>query len=162
MLLARLRRLVVRRTDTERSLDELFQSGPVRLVAAESVTRTLAGMEPVAADGERERVYREYLRTCLVDHRLSDEELLDLAHLRSVLELDDRVITRVNRQVAREVYSRSVEDVIADGRIDEHERHFLLELRARLEIPEPIADNILEVKKRQRLARTEPRLPRRD
>ena len=156
-LLTRLRGLVMRRSTAEHHLEDLFGTHVrVRMVEAAAVARALEGQPAAAAARAGERVYREFLRTCLVDHRLSAEELSDLEHLRSILQLDEARVSLIHRGVAREVYSRSVEEVVADGRVDEEERHFLTELRDRLEIPHPIAENILDVKARQQRARSEP------
>ena len=154
-MLARLRGLVMRRSTAEQHLEDLFGTQVrVRMVDADAVARALDGHAEAAATAAAERVYREFLRTCLVDHRLSDEELSDLEHLRGILGLEESRVALIHRRVAREVYSRSADEVVADGRVDEEERRFLTELRDRLEIPHPIAENILEVKARQQRART--------
>lgn len=104
-----------------------------------------------------EGLYREYLLYCLTDRRLSVEELADLEHLRSLFGLDAATVETVQRNVARQLYLRSVDEVLADGTIDPQEREFLLRLRMDLSIPEFIAENILEVKRRQREAREKKR-----
>jgi hypothetical protein len=102
---------------------------------------------------ELERLYREYLVYCLTDRRLSAEELADLEHLRSLFGLDAETVETVQRNVARQLYLKSVDEVLADGTIDPEEREFLLRQRTNLSIPEAIAENILDVKRRQREAR---------
>jgi len=99
--------------------------------------------------GELERSYREYMLFCLTDRRLSEEEVADLDHLRMLFRLDARTCEAIQRNVARQVYLRSVTDVLADGTIDAAEREFLHRLQEHLAIPESIADNILEVKEQQ-------------
>jgi hypothetical protein len=98
-------------------------------------------------------LYRDYLRFCLRDRRLTDEEVADLAHLQDILGLGDDTVRRVHRQVAREVYSRTVEEILADAEVDSEERAFLTQVRENLRLPAGEADNILEVKSRQRSAR---------
>jgi hypothetical protein len=131
----------------------------VRNVSSEDVDRILSRYG-IARGGEMpgqpDRLYRDYLLHCLADRQLTDEELADLEHLRSVLRLDAGTIALVHRRVAREVYSRTVDDVLADAAIDEAEREFLRRLRDHLEIPPGIADNILDMKQRQREARGRP------
>jgi hypothetical protein len=102
---------------------------------------------------ELEGLYREYLLHCLTDRRLSTEELADLEHLRSLFGLDAETVETVQRNVARQLYLKSVDEVLADGTIDPEEREFLLRQRTDLSIPEAIAENILDVKRRQRAAR---------
>jgi hypothetical protein len=113
----------------------------------------------VVAHGQRERLYRDYLYHCLADRQLSDEELWDLRHLERVLHLDTATVELMHRRVAREVYSRSVDEVLADEQVDESERRFLAQLREHLEVPSGIADNILEMKQRQRAAKSPPSRP---
>lgn len=97
--------------------------------------------------------YRDFLRHCLDDHRLTDGEAADLEHMRCVLRLTRADADLANRQVAREAYSRSVDEVLADATIDPQEREFLAGLRDALGLPDPIADNIEAVKRMQRGAR---------
>lgn len=99
--------------------------------------------------GDLERSYREYLLFCLTDRRLSEEEVADLDHLRMLFRLDARTCEAIQRNVARQVYLRSVGDVLADGTIDPAEREFLRTLQEHLAIPQSIADNILEVSEQQ-------------
>lgn len=129
----------------------------VRNVSADEIEQILArhGIAPASAPlpGAPERLYRDYLLHCLSDRMLSEEEVRDLEHLRTVLRLDPAVIDVVHRRVAREVYSRTVDEVLVDATIDESERHFLAQLREHLEIPTVVAQNILEIKRKQREAR---------
>lgn len=100
-----------------------------------------------------EGLYRAYLLYCLTDRRLSSEELADLDHLRRLFGLDPAAVETIQRNVSRQLYLRSVDEVLADGTVDPDEREFLRRLRDDLEIPESIAENILEVKRRQMQAR---------
>lgn len=101
----------------------------------------------------RHTLYREYLRYCLADRHLSEEEMNELAHLRALLRIDAADADLTYRRLAREIYSRTVEEVLADARIDEDERAFLENLRAELSLPDAIAENIEEMKVSQRMAR---------
>lgn len=94
-------------------------------------------------------LYREYLHWCLTDHRLSDDELACLVHLATILRLDSTTTAAIHRTVSRAVYLRSVEDVLEDGKVDEEERRFLARLSEHLEIPTGMAENILEMRRRQ-------------
>jgi hypothetical protein len=105
---------------------------------------------PAAA---RNRIYRDYLYYCLADRHLTADELADLDHIRTLLRLESDAVDLVHRRVTREVYSRTVDVVLADATVDEEERRFLAQLRDNLRIPDHVADNILEVKQRQRSRR---------
>lgn len=137
----------------------LAASADVRSVTAGAVTRACA-RAGVTLDEVRPRcahLYRDYLRYCLVDHHLSEEELTDLAYLAGVLGLDADVTSLVQRRLTRELYSASVDDVLADARIDADERRFLERMRDQLGIPRSIAENIESMKARQREAWSEDR-----
>lgn len=103
--------------------------------------------------GRTIRFYRDFLRHCLEDHLLSKDELEDLSHLRRVLRLDPADVDLAHRRVAREIYSRSVDEVLEDATMDPDEREFLSQLRVTLGISRSIADNIEAVRKLQRNAR---------
>jgi len=136
--------------------EALARAGRIRDVSEQTIKDACArhGVSDIVALGERRAdLYRAYLRYCFADHLLSEDELTDLVHLRRVLRMPDSAIEMIHRRVARDVYARSVDDVLADDRIDADERAFLLSLRERLAIPEAVADNIIEVKQRQRQAR---------
>jgi hypothetical protein len=137
-------------------LSRLARCTGVRAVPASEI-EAIAQRYAVPLDGElRMRtitLYRDFLHHCLADRRLSNEELADLEHLRCALRLDDSQIALTHRRVARVIYSRSVNEVLADATIDSEERAFLLSLRAVLGVPETVAENIEHVKVRQRGAR---------
>jgi hypothetical protein len=101
------------------------------------------------ADG-LEKLYRDYLVFCLSDRRLTDEEVADLAHLQEILGLTSECVDTIHRRVARDVYFRTIDEVVADGAVDERERLFLVQLRAHLSIPDEMAENMLEMKLRRR------------
>lgn len=138
------------------------------LLAAASNIRAISAAD-IAAICDRYRVtlgesfasqtaalYRDYLFYCLADHHLTAEELGELRHLQRILALDGATVQRIHRQVTRQVYARSVDEVLADGTVDADERLFLQHLQEHLDIPEDLAESILEIKKRQRRAREAP------
>lgn len=100
--------------------------------------------------GGFEKLYRDYLVFCLSDRRLTEEEVADLAHLQRILGLTTECVDTIHRRVAREVYFRTIDEVLEDGTVDERERTFLRQLRTRLAIPDEMAENMLEMKLRRR------------
>jgi hypothetical protein len=107
---------------------------------------------------ELENLYRDYLVFCLKDRHLSDQEIADLAWLASLFRLENGTRDAIQRTVARQLYFKSVSEVLADGTIDDQEREFLRKLQEQLAIPEGDAQNILAVRERQMQSRV-PRKP---
>jgi hypothetical protein len=96
-----------------------------------------------------QKLYRDYLSWCLTDRRLTDDELANLAHLATLLRLDATTAAAIQHAVTRNVYLRSVEEVLADGETSDEERAFLQRLSEQLRIPAGTAANIYDVRRRQ-------------
>ncbi|MCB9436302.1 MAG: hypothetical protein H6673_04820 [Anaerolineales bacterium] len=86
--------------------------------------------------------YRDYLRQCLQDRVISEAEAEDLAHLKLVLGLNDQTVDAIHHEVIHAVYEASVEDVLADGRLDADEQRFLERLQYDLKLSDDIAHAI--------------------
>ena len=91
---------------------------------------------------DRKILYRRYLDHCFEDKVLSPEESADLAHLRSILHLPDEDVADIHDSVAREVYGKAIEEVLADMQLDEQEETFLRKLRIELRLPEREAERL--------------------
>jgi Chloroplast envelope transporter len=142
--------------DVLRSFEQADSPRDVRPVHLERIAAEY-GVDPrTAFRADLERMYREYLVHCLVDRRLSEDEISSLDHLRSLFGLDATTCEAIHRNVARQIYLKSVAEVLADGAIDEDEREFLARVRDQLAIPEAVAENIVEMKRRQYESRNRP------
>jgi flavin-binding protein dodecin len=91
---------------------------------------------------DRKLLYRRYLCHCFEDKVLSPEESADLAHLRSILHLPNEDVAEIHEAVAREVYGKAIEGVVADMQLDEQEESFLRKLRTELRLPEQEAERL--------------------
>ncbi len=91
----------------------------------------------------RRSLYRRFLKHCLTDNALSEQENADLAHLRSILKLQNEDAVQVHDAVARFVYGKAIEQVLEDQRLDRKEEAFLKRLRDDLQIDEPLAQEML-------------------
>ena len=89
-----------------------------------------------------ELFYRIYLKHCLSDKKLSDDERDDLLHIKNIFNLNDKSIESIHNDIAGLIYKTSVEKVISDGRVDLDEKEFLIKLKNDLALPTNIADNI--------------------
>ncbi|PJF43515.1 MAG: hypothetical protein CUN55_08705 [Phototrophicales bacterium] len=88
--------------------------------------------------------YSDYLKQCLNDKVISEAEAEDLAHLKIVLGLNDRIVEQIHEQVVQSIYNESVAEAIADGRLDAEEREFLEKLQRDLRLSNEIAQRIYE------------------
>lgn len=89
-----------------------------------------------------EEFYAVYLNHCLVDKILSNQELNELSHLKHILRLDDKTISKLHIKVGALHYKKSFEEAIADGRLTGNEENFLNQLAHTLKLPQELADKI--------------------
>ena len=88
-------------------------------------------------------MYRQYLEHCFVDRKLSDDEVEDLAHLRTILCLDDSACVPLHDEVAVALYGAAVDEALEDHRLEPDEEEFLSQLRANLRLEEDAAGQAL-------------------
>jgi flavin-binding protein dodecin len=93
---------------------------------------------------QKRNFYRRLLEYCLADHALSDEESVDLAHLREILVLPDDEVAAIHDDVARVFYGQAMDQVLDDYLLDPEEERFLERLRADLGIGEDVAHRLEE------------------
>jgi flavin-binding protein dodecin len=136
------------RAETVRALESL-------LAEAERVADVTS--EHVAAVGERHGIdldaqlrtarrnlYRRFMEHCLDDFELSELELEDLRHLKTVLHLSDADVDHIQNRVTREVYGCAVETVLEDSQVDDEEKSFLKRLRDDLNVSDFHASQMFE------------------
>jgi flavin-binding protein dodecin len=88
-------------------------------------------------------MYRRYLEHCFVDRKLTDDEVEDLAHLRTILCLEDSACVPLHDEVAMALYGAAVDEALEDHRLEPQEEEFLSHLRANLRLQEDTADQAL-------------------
>ena len=93
---------------------------------------------------DRKHLYRRYLAYCLEDKELSEEENADLEYLCILLHLEEKDIAGVHDEVAREVYGKAIQEVLADLEINGQEEAFLRRLRGELHLSDKVAADLLE------------------
>lgn len=86
--------------------------------------------------------YKTYLKHCLIDKKLSKNELAELKHLKLILNLNDIDTQKVFDEVIQEIYKTEVEKVIEDGKIDKKEEEFLTNLENDLQLKKETAFKI--------------------
>jgi len=98
---------------------------------------------------ELEEIYRDYLLHCLRDRQLSALEIEAARRLADALDLARERRKVIQSQVARRIYLEMVEQVLEDGIVDSQEQEFLDELQEHLELPDDLAENMLELRRKQ-------------
>ena len=88
--------------------------------------------------------YKEYLEICLEDKFISEEELAELKHLKYILNINDKEVEEIHKELAGKIYKNEVEKVIQDGELDEEERLFIEKLQNDLKLPKEVADKIYQ------------------
>jgi hypothetical protein len=135
-----------------RKLEALLAGSPqLSAVTADHVAEAVAGhgVELSRLRSQCRDLYRRYLEYCLVDHALSETEVSDLGHLRSILAIPEPIASEVHEEVSCAVYGAVIEDVLSDHRLDAEEEAFLERLRENLELDAATADRALEEGRRQ-------------
>ncbi len=91
-----------------------------------------------------EEFYAVYLNSCLLDNVLSDNEVDDLRHLKSLLGLNDVVINKLHDKIGGAIYEANFKEVIKDGRLGKKEKSFIEKLQNDLRLDESLANKISE------------------
>lgn len=89
-----------------------------------------------------EEFYAVYLNYCLKDKNLSDDELKELKHLKTILNLNDKSIDKLHSMVGEIVYKQSFQEAVSDGRLTKDEEAFLNKLENELRLPKELANKI--------------------
>ena len=100
-----------------------------------------------------EEFYAVQLNYALNDRRLSEDELDDLSHLRTLFQLPSPSVEMIHARIGEVVYRRSFEEAVQDGQLSADERVFLTELQQTISLPRELADKISEEVRGDYLAR---------
>lgn len=95
---------------------------------------------------ELNAIYTHFLKKCLMDKNISEDESKQLNQLKFLLNLDEKSIKQIHKEASIEIYNESIEEAICDGKLDEKEKEFLKILKNKLLIPDEIAKNIYSKK----------------
>jgi hypothetical protein len=87
-------------------------------------------------------LYLIYLKYCLTDSHLTENELQDLNHLKQLLALNNQEVSELHNRLATAIYKMSYNEVINDGQIDKNEQEFLDTLQKQIQLPEELANKI--------------------
>jgi len=95
--------------------------------------------------------YHLYLQECLEDKKLTDQEIAELARLRLLLGLSDRVIKEIHSSVIDRLFSKEVGRSYSDGNMNDEEQIFLNQLSQNLLLSKDRTDEIIAKQARIRI-----------
>lgn len=87
-------------------------------------------------------IYKAFLKHCLNDKVLTEQESFELKHLKSILGLTDYDANRMFNELAEEIYKKSFNEVISDGIVDNSEKELLEKMKSNLCLSDEIAAKI--------------------
>jgi len=99
-------------------------------------------------------MYGKYMKFCLTDKELSDEEIEKLKHIKQLFMLNDTDVKNIQEKAVSEIYKSEVEKVITDGKIDDDEKHFLEQLKNKLRLDDKNAAYIYSLSAQEMLTKT--------
>ena len=126
-------------------LNNLLATKPVKEILLEDVLELCrsTGTDLYAAHAaELRELYKAYIRKCLTDHKVSDEEIGDLRHLKALLVLNDNDIQAVHDDLASEIYRTHTKEAVSDGRLTQTEEEELEHLTHELMLSQEVAKKI--------------------
>jgi hypothetical protein len=83
--------------------------------------------------------YKTYLTQCLIDKKLSADEIKALDNLKFVFNLNYYDTKSLLYEAAKTIYKREVKKAVKDGVLTKDEEQFLLELERNLQMPHDLA-----------------------
>jgi hypothetical protein len=96
--------------------------------------------------------YHLYLQQCLEDKRLTEQEIAELAHLKILLGLSDRVIKQSHQSIVSRLYGAELARSLSDGSISYEEQQFLQELSDNLLLSHERTAAIMEDQAEKRIS----------
>ncbi|GMU85918.1 MAG: hypothetical protein AMXMBFR48_11600 [Ignavibacteriales bacterium] len=89
-------------------------------------------------------IYRQYLEYCLVDKKLSQEEIKNLQQLKKVFLLSDKTVKALTSELVSSIYMAELHTVLEDGVITSDEASFLMKLRRDLVLDSDTAERLYD------------------
>ncbi len=128
-------------------INNLLASKNILEITPDDINRIIVRYGAVAFTKNQRRFlgyYHLYLQKCLEDKKLSEKEIAELAQLKVLLNLPDKVIKQTHQAVVSRLYGMELERTITDGNISDEEQHFLQNLSDNLLLSKEKTEKILE------------------
>lgn len=91
---------------------------------------------------ELEEFYRAYVKYCLSESRLTNENVDNILHLKKLFRISDSTHNRIYEEVGEGIYLKSLREALKDCKITDDEKESLKRLSKELELSDEIAENI--------------------
>ena len=85
--------------------------------------------------GRLKELYLRYLQQSTSDKVFTDQEVIGQNYLKKLLMLNDSEVEEIHNKLAGEIFKKSYNEVISDGKIEKSEEEFLDELQKNLGLP---------------------------
>jgi hypothetical protein len=85
---------------------------------------------------ERLSLFKEYLKSCLLDNKLDTYDKDELDHIKTILTLPPEITKSIVEEESKKTYRNMVKIFVSDGKIDEVEEVTLEEYKLKLNISE--------------------------
>lgn len=93
---------------------------------------------------ELKMLFAQYLKYCLLDLKLTKDEIQNIQHLQRLFYLSNETVKNVQQEVCRSIYEKAVQDVISDGVVTEEEKENLKKLQKYFSISQEDAEQTYE------------------
>lgn len=87
-------------------------------------------------------LFRKYLTHCLKDKHLDEQEISSLKHLQQILLIDEKVTKSLLENEAQKIYGEKLHEIVESGTMNDQEKSTLERIKANLQLPDDIAQNI--------------------
>jgi len=89
-----------------------------------------------------QRIYTDYIKYCLRDHKFSQDEAQDLSHLQQIFAIPDRQHNQIYQQAAEEIFRKALNDILADSQVTADKKNMIESLKKDLDLPESVSKKI--------------------
>jgi hypothetical protein len=94
-------------------------------------------------------LYERYLKKCLEDEVLTENEIQELNHLREILILKDQDVIGIHEKLGEDIYRKKYDDAISAGSLNKSKEEFLQKIQENLCLPDSIVNKISEESRNQ-------------
>ncbi|MFM8431454.1 MAG: hypothetical protein ACKOQ6_07545 [Bacteroidota bacterium] len=126
-------------------LNNLLASKPVMQISKEEVAEVITRHEVDVFRHFSEKVeglYTAYLAYCVKDHGLEQDDVEQLRHLKSLLQISDHQIDAIHKKIGESVLIEAWQTAIGDGRLSPDEEKKLDVFGKALVLPQSLTDEI--------------------